>query len=501
MTNITRRTLLIGSVGVTGALTVGGLVGCGRSRTAVGAGSAAVLSTEATRRPTGQRVVTAQLNPRAASIDLGGLSMATWAYGETVPGPLLRASAGDRLRVAVTNTLTAPTSVHWHGIALRNDMDGVPGITQKPIDPGTGFTYDFTAPEPGTYFYHPHSGVQLDRGLHGVLIIDDPHEPGQYDQEWIVVLDDWIDGTGTTPDEVLKNLQTTNGSGGMGGGMGGMGGMGGSGIGESMQSPLLGGAGDIAYPHYLVNGRIPTSPVTLAGKPGQRVRMRVVNAGSDTAFRLALGGHRMTVTHTDGYPVEPAVTDALLIGMGERFDVLVTLADGAFPLVAAAEGKSGQGMAVVRTSPAAAAPAATATPSELTGRVMLGTDLLAAASSALPDRGVDTTHDLVLGGSMAGYRWTLNGKSFPDTDPLEVRQGQRVRLRFRNHTMMFHPMHVHGHTFALTAGGARKDTLIVRPMQTVEVDLQADNPGQWATHCHNIYHAEAGMMTTLSYQS
>jgi len=279
-------------------------------------------------------------------------------------------------------------------------------------------------------------------------------------------------------------------------GSGGMGSMG-----ETMQSSLLGGAGDIAYPHYLVNGRIPTSPVTLTGTPGQRVRIRIVNAGSDTAFRVALGGHRMTVTHADGYPVQPAATDALLIGMGERFDVTVTLADGAFPLVASAEGKNGQGMAVVRTSPAAAPPTATTVPSELTGRVLLGTDLLAAAGSRLPDRAVDTTHDLALGGSMAGYRWTLNGKAFPDTAPVEVRQGQRVRLRFVNQTMMFHPMHVHGHTFALTAGGARKDTVIVRPMQTVEVDLQADNPGQWATHCHNIYHAEAGMMTTLSYRT
>uniref|UniRef100_UPI0025F49E80 multicopper oxidase domain-containing protein n=1 Tax=Lapillicoccus sp. TaxID=1909287 RepID=UPI0025F49E80 len=158
MTNFTRRTLLIGSLGVTGALTVGGLAGCGRSSTAVGAGSAAVRSAGATRRPTGQRVVTAQLTPGAATIDLGGLSVPTWAYGDSVPGPLLRASAGDRLRVAVANTLPAASSVHWHGIALRNDMDGVPGITQKPIDPGAGFTYDFTAPDPGTYFYHPHSG-------------------------------------------------------------------------------------------------------------------------------------------------------------------------------------------------------------------------------------------------------------------------------------------------------------------------------------------------------
>jgi FtsP/CotA-like multicopper oxidase with cupredoxin domain len=100
------------------------------------------------------------------------------------PGPLLRATAGDVLRVEVDNQLPAATSVHWHGLALRNDMDGVPGITQDPIPAGASFRYEFTVPEPGTYFYHPHSGVQLDRGLYGVLVVDDPVEPGRYDQEW-----------------------------------------------------------------------------------------------------------------------------------------------------------------------------------------------------------------------------------------------------------------------------------------------------------------------------
>ena len=102
---------------------------------------------------------------------------------------------------------------------------------------------------------------------------------------------------------------------------------------------------------------------------------------------------------------------------------------------------------------------------------------------------------------MAPYRWTINGTTFPDAEPLDISEGDRVRLRFVNHSMMFHPMHVHGHTFALAGSGVRKDTVVVRPMETLEVDLEADNPGQWAAHCHNIYHAEAGMMTTLSYRA
>lgn len=507
MPELTRRHLLRGAAGLTGALT---LSACSRAAT-VSPTAKAVAAAEAARKTPGRRVVTARLSPRPVIVDLGGREVRTWAYGESVPGPLLRATAGDVLRVHVDNRLPAETTVHWHGIALRNDMDGVPGITQDPIAAGSRFTYEFTVADPGTYFYHPHVGVQLDRGLYGTLVVEDPNEPGQYDDEWVIVLDDWLDGTGRTPDQVLagltKNNGTAGGADGMGsmsgmdhGSTGSMGGMGDMGAMEGSQSALLGGAGDITYPHYLLNGRTPDTPATLTGKPGRRVRIRFINAGSDTAFRVALGGHRMTLTHSDGYPVVPVPTDALLIGMGERFDVTVTLGDGVFPLVASAEGKDGQGLAVVRTG-AGRTPPRDVRPRELGGRVLLGTDLAATDDVKLDNRAVDRTHDLVLSGSMAPYRWTLNGKTFPDTAPLPVSEGERVRLRFQNISMMFHPMHLHGHTFALAGSGVRKDTVIVRPMQTVTVDLDADNPGQWATHCHNIYHAETGMMTTLAYQA
>ncbi|WP_229856897.1 multicopper oxidase family protein [Nocardioides flavus (ex Wang et al. 2016)] len=511
MSQITRRAVLRGTAGLAGVATLGGLASCSRTSGSlvgagvVGPGADVVAAAEAARRRSGARLITARLTPRQVTVDLGGPTVTTWAYGDTVPGPLLRATAGDVLRVDVDNQLPDATSVHWHGIALRNDMDGVPGMTQDPIPAGGTFRYEFTVPDPGTYFYHPHSGVQLDRGLYGVLIVDSPHGRGQYDAEWVVVLDDWVDGTGRTPDQILAELQQASEDGpsggmhdmegmdhgSMGGSMGGM---------EAMQSPLLGGAGDIAYPHYLLNGRTPADPVTLSAKPGQRVRIRFVNAGSDTAFRVAVGGHRMTVTHSDGFPTMPVPTDALLIGMGERFDVLVTLGNGVFPLVASAEGKKGQALAVIRSG-AGRPPAADVRIRELAGQVLLGTDLAPAESARLDRRSTDRRHDLALGGTMAPYRWTINAKTFPDSEPLQLVQGERVRLRFLNQSMMFHPMHVHGHTFALAEGGARKDTVIVRPMQTVEVDLEADNPGQWAAHCHNIYHAEAGMMTTLSYQA
>jgi FtsP/CotA-like multicopper oxidase with cupredoxin domain len=278
-----------------------------------------------------------------------------------------------------------------------------------------------------------------------------------------------------------------------------MGGMHG-GMGDA-RNPLGGDPGDVRYPLFLVNGRPPTAPRTLAARPLERVRFRIVNAGADTAFRVALAGHRLTVTHSDGFPVTPVTGDALLVGMGERYDALVGLGDGAFPLVAPAEGKGARAAAVIRAG-RGPTPRLDTDPAELDGRLLTAAGLRPAAAVDLGARPPARTHRLTLAGDMRRYRWTINGRTFDQTVPLEVRQGERVRLVFDNRSMMFHPMHLHGHTFQVRDGaraGPRKDTVIVRPMQRVTVDLDADNPGQWVVHCHNAYHQEAGMMTTLSY--
>ena len=399
----------------------------------IGPHSPQVAAAEEARHATGTTL--AGVAPQAGHIDLGGPVVATWSYGGQIPGPEIRVRKGQILQALLVNRLPVETTVHWHGVAIRNDMDGVPGMTQAPVPPDREFSYRFTVAEPGTYWYHPHVGVQLDRGLYGPLIVEDPAEPADYDHDWTVVLDDWIDGTGYTPDQVLAALRH-----GMGGTSmaaespspmtSGMSGMpmpaatpspsatptpspsatptpapmspappsGPSPVLSGARSALLGGdAGDVRYPWYLINGRVRDAPRTFTARPGQRARIRFINAAADTSFRVALGGHRMTVTHTDGYPVVPARADALLIGMGERYDVQVTLGDGVFP---------------------------------------------------------------------------------------------------------YHPMHIHGHTFALGPAGPRKDTVIVRPGQQVACDFDAANPGQWMTHCHNLYHApQGGMMAMLSYQT
>ena len=545
MSHTDRRAVLRSGMAVAAVGALGGISGCTARPAASPAGhgliepgSPQVAAAEAARHTTG-RIVLAGAAPVTGRVDLGGPVVETWSYAGQIPGPEIRVRKGDVIQALLVNQLPVATTVHWHGVAIRNNMDGVPGMTQAPVPVGREFTYRFTVTDPGTYWYHPHVGVQLDRGLYGPLIVEDPAEPAAYDHDWTVVLDDWIDGTGYTPDQVLAALR--QGMSGMSmtaaspspvmsgmsmaaaspspamSGMSGVPGTTASPTGSTAPrgpspvlsgatSALLGGdAGDVRYPWYLINGRVRTAPRTFAARPGQRARIRFINAAADTAFRVALGGHAMTVTHTDGYPVVPVRTEALLIGMGERYDVLVTLADGVFPLTALAEGKNSTAMALVRTA-SGARPTAAARPRELKGAMAHYSVLRPAASVRLPGRQPDVTYRLQLTGGMAHYNWGINGLSFdmsrPDALRFLMSEGQRIRVVFANATAMYHPMHIHGHTFQVNQGGPRKDTVIVRPGQQVSCDFDASNPGQWMTHCHNLYHApQGGMMALLSYQT
>ncbi|MDP3208181.1 MAG: multicopper oxidase domain-containing protein, partial [Rhodoglobus sp.] len=302
---MSRRAFVGGSVSLA---TLATLAACAPNPKFIDPDSAAVRAAEQVRSGTG-RVVEINLRPAPGTIDLAGQTAQTWSYG-TIPAPTVRMTAGDTLRATVTNGLPAETSVHWHGLALRNDMDGVPPLTQTAIAAGGEFTYDFVAPHPGTYWFHPHVGTQLDRGLYGALIVEDPRESLLYDDEWVVVLDDWLDGVTATPDGVLEEL-----SGGMGMGMEGMVMRDGNML-MGATSTLLGGdAGDVYYPTFLVNGRPPEDPEVFESRPGNRVRIRLINAGGDTAFTVALGGHEMTITHTDGFPVVPTKATSVLVGM------------------------------------------------------------------------------------------------------------------------------------------------------------------------------------------
>ncbi|MBG0857669.1 multicopper oxidase family protein [Streptomyces spinoverrucosus] len=461
-----------------------------------------------------------KLTATETSLDLGGRTVRSWAYGDTLPGKEVRITAGDVLDLTLANHLSESTTLHSHGIRMRCDMDGVPGLTQYSIKPGAEFTYRYAVAHPGTYWLHSHSGMQLDRGLYAPMIVEDPKEPLSYDKEWVVVLDDWLDGvSGSTPDGVLAQLRGGKPPMDMGEGAAHHGpdrdksagahesasrrSAGPSRILHGSHSRMLHSeGGNVDYPHYLVNGRLPQAPSVFRARPGDRIRLRIINAGGDTAFRVALGGHEMTVTHTDGYPVEHTTTDALLLGMAERYDVLITAQDGVFPLVALAEGKGARALAVLRTS-SGSNPRPTAHPDELDGRVVPARRLVPHESVALNDDDPDREMRIKLTGGMKKFNWSFDHKPYSIEDRIPIREGERVRISLINATNMWHPVHLHGHTFSLTgidAAGARKDTAHVLPHRKIVIDFYADNPGLWMLHCHNQYHSESGMMTILGYR-
>ena len=425
-------------------------------------------------------------------IDIAGATRHTWAYGNQVPAREIRLRKGERLRAELTNALPQDVTVHWHGIAIVNDMDGVPVLTQNAVPTGQAFTYDFVVPDAGTYWFHSHVGTQLDRGLYGPLIVEDPDEKIDYDGELVVVLDDWIDGTGTNPDEVFENLRKT-----------GMKPMEPGGPGVTPTSPLGADGGDVTYPYFVINGRASGDPQVVDYRQGQRIRLRVINAGSDTAFRVAVPGTSMRVIQTDGYPVVPVQADSVILGMGERFDAIITVNE-AVPVVAVPERKQGHARLNIRVNRAPSA----ANIDEFVASVRTGAPLNTATLSptpevTLPAKQPDQIIDAHLAGPVNGYTWPINGKLYnPPYDGVAVQPDQRVRIRYINDTMMFHPFHLHGHTFQVmdgTVARARKDTVLVPPKQTVEIDFDTDNPGRWITHCHNTYHLEAGMATFIEY--
>lgn len=475
-------------------------------------GQQPIMLTPAETAPAGT-IRTYTLEAGVSELALGSQRVRTFVYNGQLPGPELRVREGETLRVELINRLPEPTTIHWHGIPVPNAQDGVPDVTQPAVAPGARFVYEFVLPVAGTYFFHPHVGLQLDRGLYGALIVEPRQESLSYDREYTLLLDDWLDGIRGTPEDAFQQLVAGGHSDhamghGMGHGMGtmpmtpgmnsmpGMGGMPGMGIGEAPVEI----APDLVYPVYLINGRPPETPFVFTGKRGEVLRLRVINAASATIFRVALLGHRLTVTHADGHPVEPLTGDVLQIGMGERYDVLVRLEQpGVWPLVAWAEGTELAAQAVLRyEGNTGQPPLVRARPRELAGELLHALRFATATPGTDSEPAVDLP--IVLGGGMGQYVWTMNGQAFPQAEPIALQRGQRVRFRLQNMTTMPHPMHLHGHVFRVgdPARGAVRDTVLVHPMQALTIDWVADNPGQWAFHCHHLYHQEAGMMRLVT---
>jgi len=526
-TSFTRRRLLISAGAGAGALAAGGALW-----SALGEDDAAPAD-----------VV---LRAARGEVELGSRRARTMLYDDRLPGREIRLRQGRRTRIRVVNDLDEPTTVHWHGIRLENGADGVPGMTQKPIAPGESFDYVFTPPDAGTFMYHSHVGMQLDRGLYGALIVEPTREELAYDREAVLLLDDWLDGIAGDPEQKLAQLRKSGmemgersagmegmdmggGSSGtpgmdMGGGSSGTPGMDMGGGSEALGPAARNGVhrrldgtrpspddlaglanvmeadasdtGDVRYPLFLVNGRPPEDPETIEVRRGDRLRLRIINPASDTVFCVFAENHTLRVTHADGLPVAPVETDGLLVGMGERYDVLIEArGEGVGRIMAMALGKNGRAVALLRYAGSAARPPAAGAAFKQPRRIVSYADLAPAEPLAAPSGARVVALPLGMRGT---YTWTIAGQAFPDAKAVRIGRDELVRFEMRNETMMPHPMHLHGHSFRPVIGGRAagplKDTILVAPMRTTTIEWLADNPGTWAFHCHNIYHSEAGMM-------
>lgn len=410
-----------------------------------------------------------------------GKAVDAYAYNGQIPGPTLRVTEGDTVRVRVVNSLAEPTTIHWHGVEVPAGMDGTPGLSQDPIPPGGAFPYEFVAKPAGTRWYHAHVNemVQQGGGLAGPLIIEPRDTASDSQREYVVVAQQWRDPSEPRPSDDHARMGMTSGN-----------------MGDDSSE----------HDHFSVNGKAYPNAAPLVVRQGERVRLRLINAGTTATQVFTLAGHQLFVTHTDGNPLHvPVPVDAVPLGVGERADVeFVASSPGRWQLGSIASGQADRGLGVDVVYEG-----------HETDRVQYPalSDLAVAGYSAmtggpLPTAKPDRTYELVLSGRMLGRpgAWTINGRSYPDTEPLAVRRGERVRIRIINMSMEDHPIHLHGHTFQIVAIGDRpvagpfKDTVTLGHMDSYDVEFVADNPGRWLLHCHNLDHMMGGMMTELRYQ-
>ncbi|AKH97559.1 multicopper oxidase type 3 [Halanaeroarchaeum sulfurireducens] len=425
--------------------------------------------------PSGPPDTAVELTPEPAGEDSpAGVSAETWLYNDALPGPEIRAAEGDVIGVSLENGLSARTTVHWHGIPLANAMDGVPNVTQAPVEPGESFDYRFRAEPAGTYFYHSHAGLQLDRGLAGPLVIEESDPHVEYDREHVIVLDDYLSQAPRAPDS--------------------------DGASEMQEGGPMGGMMNVYRPPYtgmIMNGRLASNAPFFDVTEGDRVRLRFVNASSATMFQVRTAGHQLDISHADGRPVEPVSADSFTFGPGERYDAIITADNpGTWEILAdPVRGSEPSARGILRYE---GEEERTPTPSEMGGRELSYDDLRAIEPIEGLDGTPDRTFDLTLSPGGDGYSWAIDGQTYPDADPLDVAHGDHVRIRMQNRSPVSHPMHVHGHFFQV--GTAVKDTVVVpgRMGQTT-IDFKADNPGNWFFHCHNLYHLEAGMARVIRY--
>jgi len=390
-----------------------------------------------------------------------------WSYNDQVPGPTIRGKKGTTISVEVLNRLKEPTSVHWHGLRIDNAMDGVPGVTQDPIQPGDRFTYRLKLTEAGTYWYHPHfnAGEQLERGLKGVLIVDES-ETLPWSQDLVWLMDDWrLDRDGT----IFPRFNTRH---------------------DLMHDGRWGNV-------VTINGKLKPEYVV---SPGERIRLRMINGANARIFSPVLEGLSADVIAVDGKPVSEIFPfQGFYLSPGNRIDLDIVI-----PPEAA--GKTLQVKDAISQDPSVLASLAVTqdTPRE-TPMFTPPTAEKFIPASIFNDVEMIKTWDLnAIRGGRFGIGWSMNLKLWPASDNADVKIGKRYKITFVNSSTRLHPMHIHGVFFrVLERNGTpavepfTRDTVLVGPRETVTIGFVPEHHGIWLTHCHIQSHAEAGMMSTI----
>lgn len=391
---------------------------------------------------------------------IAGKKAQVFAYNGSLPGPVLRAKVGDHVIVHFKNELSEDTTIHWHGLRISDQMDGSPRV-QSPVKPGAGFTYEFTVPDAGSFWYHPHvtAAEQVEKGLYAPIVVFDPAKDPTYDAERFLVLDDIrLDDDGTISAE------------------------------SSMDGMMGGRFGNM----LLTNGR-PVKEAVASVEQGTVERWRIVNSANARTMQIAVEGASFRVIATDGGLLpEPYTTKKLAVAIGQRFDLEVTYDQpGTAKLVSWVESADANGNATTAKISAFTV--------DVAGSERVAREI-AWPSVTLPERVSTGKATITLDATQVGdMPWTINGKPDPMEPIFTWTQGATVDVTIVNKVAMEHPFHLHGQFFEIVDAKqpGLKDVVLIPPSGTVKIRAFIDNPGHWMAHCHILEHAEMGMMSEI----
>ena len=448
------------------------LSGCGSvvDRTATSAGSTAKRVGDTAHFSLRIAPVNVELSPNQ--------SIQTIGYNGSAPGPLLRMKEGQQVTVEVHNDSDVPELVHWHGLYVPSEVDGAMEEGTPMVPPGGSRQYSFIAQPGGTRWYHTHAfaGSDLRRSLYsgqfGFFYIEPKNNPGQYDQEVFIAAHQW------NPEFVsMQDLR---------------------------KGPPPDNGLEVMYRAASFNDKALGHGEPVRVRTDNRVLFHVLNASATDDVRLALPGHDFNVIALDGNPVpSPRTVAVLVLAPAERIDAIVEMKQpGVWVFGATDDSMREMGMGVVvEYAGQSGAPQWSKPPSSNWDYTVLGTN----TPSPEPDYRFNLVFEKIPGGHGGFNRWTINGKSWPDVDPLLVKAGQRYRIVMENRSGDDHPIHLHRHTFELTrigekmTSGIRKDTVNIPRRQSAEIDFVADDPGHTLFHCHMQLHMDFGFMALMRY--